>query len=235
VIVEKQDHDELKAALAHHAATLPLMGQPWPTNWIEVENALMIRKEHHIDARRYTRICAVRKIQAKIAQGTLGGYLHDLGKILYFRDDYVLSDMIVLKPNWVTKAISYVLEDEVTRQAKGILAHSELPRIWATDEDDRPYEPDLYPIFLRLMERFDLSYQIEADTFGEHPTHSLIPLLLPLQPPPQLPPWPKMPAPGQVQVEMVYRFDFVPAGIMSWFIVRTHRYTQHCIGAKVWC
>jgi hypothetical protein len=26
---------------------------------------------------------------------------------------------------------------------------------------------------------------------------------------------------------MVYRFDFVPAGIMSWFIVRTHRYTTN--------
>jgi hypothetical protein len=23
---------------------------------------------------------------------------------------------------------------------------------------------------------------------------------------------------------MIYRFDFIPSGIMSWFIVRTHRY-----------
>ena len=26
-------------------------------------------------------------VQAEIAQGTLGSYLHDLGKVLYFRDD----------------------------------------------------------------------------------------------------------------------------------------------------
>jgi len=31
---------------------------------------------------------------------------------------------------------------------------------------------------------------------------------------------------GKVHVEMIYRLDFVPAGIMSWFIVRTHRYTR---------
>ena len=217
---------ELKTAIALHAATLPLMGQPWPTKWVEVEKALVARKEHHIDANRYTRICAVRRIEAKIAQGTLGGYLHDLGKILYFRDDYILSNMVVLKPNWVTKAISYVLEDDATRDAGGILAHSELPHIWATDEDGRAYEPHLYPVFLRLMERFDLSYQIETDIPGGHPTHSLVPQLLPHQPPPNLPPWPRVPAQGQVLVEMVYRFDFVPAGIMSWFIVRTHRYTQ---------
>jgi GTPase SAR1 family protein len=218
---------ELQTALAYHAAALPLTGLPWPTNWVEVEKALMARQEHHIDAKRYTHICATRKIQAKIAQGTLGSYLHDLGKILYFRDDYVLSNMVVLKPNWVTKAISLVLEDESTREVKGILAHSELARIWAVDEDGRPYSPELYPVFLRLMERFDLSYQIETDMPGKHPTHSLVPQLLPHQPPPHLPPWPAVPAQGQVQVEMVYRFDFVPAGIMSWFIVRTHRYTQH--------
>jgi len=28
-------------------------------------------------------------------------------------------------------------------------------------------------------------------------------------------------------VKMTYRLDFVPAGIMSWFIVRTHRFTSN--------
>ncbi len=215
----------LRDTIARYAATLPLIGQPWPVSWVEVEQALMTRKEHHIDAKRYTRICAVRRIQVQVAQGTLGSYLHDLGKILYFRDDYVLSNLVVLKPNWVTKAISLVLEDESVRDAHGILAHAELSRIWATDEDGRPYEFHLYPIFLRLMERFDLSYQIDTNIPGEHPTHSLIPQLLPHQQPDDLPAWPEKPGPGQYHLQMIYRFDFVPAGIMSWLIVRTHRYT----------
>jgi internalin A len=217
--------EKLKEILAIHAATLPLIGQLWPTNWVEVEKALMVRKEHHIDANRYTRICAVRRIQAKIAQGTLATYLHDLGKILYFRDDYVLCHLVVLKPNWVTKTISRVLEDNIVREAYGILAHSELSRIWATDEEGHSYEPYLYPVFLRLMERFDLSYQLDPGVPNEYPTHSLIPQLLPHQPPTDLPDWPKKPELGQAHLQMIYRFEFVPAGIMSWFIVRTHRYT----------
>ncbi len=228
VSVSNKDRTEietLKDTIARHAATLPLMGQPWPTNWVEVEKALMARKEHHIDANRYTRICAVRRIQAKMAQGTLGSYMHDLGKILYFRDDYVLSNLVVLKPNWVTKAISLVLEDEGVRDAHGILAHENLPKIWAIDEDGRPYEPQLYPIFLRLMERFDLSYQIEPDMPGQRPTHSLVPQLLPHQPPDNLAVWPEKLEQGQTHLQMIYSFDFVPSGIMSWFIVRTHRYT----------
>src|SRR5215813_3749629 len=127
----------------------------------------LMQKEHHISAERYRRICAVRRIQARFAQGTLGSYLHDLGKILYFRDDYELSNLVVLKPNWVTKAISLVLEDDGVREAHGILAHAELPRIWSVDEMGKPYEPYLYPVFLRLMEKFDLSYQIGTDIPGQ--------------------------------------------------------------------
>ncbi len=63
------------------------------------------------------------RVEAEIAQGPLGSYLHDLGKILYFRDDYVLSNLVVLKPNWVTKAISHLLEDNGVRAAQGILTH----------------------------------------------------------------------------------------------------------------
>ncbi|MBA2681600.1 MAG: leucine-rich repeat domain-containing protein, partial [Ktedonobacteraceae bacterium] len=222
---EGTEVETLKAAIATHAASLPLVGQPWPTSWVEAEKALLARKEHHISAERYRRICAVRRIQARFAQGTLGSYLHDLGKILYFRDDYELSNLVVLKPNWVTKAISLVLEDKSVEKAHGILAHAELPRIWSVDETGTPYEPHLYAVFLRLMEKFDLSYQIGSDIPGQRATHSLVPQLLPHQPPAGLPGWPERPAQGHTHLQMVYRFDFVPAGIMSWFIVRTHRYT----------
>src|SRR6266568_4849604 len=217
---------ELKTMLANQALRLPLMGQPWPKKWLCAEKVLSSRPEHHIDADTYVHCCSTCEVEAEVAKGSLGNYLHDLGKILYFRDDYVLSNLVVLKPNWVTKAISRVLDDEATSKKQGILLHSDLPRIWAVDEEGQPYESHLYPIFLRLMERFYLSYQIEADSPGDHSTSSLIPQLLPYQPPISLPAWPKSPPFDQTQVEMVYRFDFLPPGIMSWFIVRTHRFSQ---------
>jgi GTPase SAR1 family protein len=219
---------DLKETIVQQAAVLPLMGQPWPTSWVEVEQALLARPQHHIDAETYTQLCVSKGVQAEMAQGTLGSYLHDLGKILFFRDDPLLSRMVVLKPNWITKAISHVLEDEPTKEAQGILAHADLTRVWATDEDGQPYDHSLYPAFLRLMERFDLSYQIDQQIPGMLPTNSLVPQLLPYQPPPPVPAWPSpVTVQGQMQIEMIYRFDFVPAGIMSWFIVRTHQYTQH--------
>jgi len=218
--------DELKKIIVNQSLQLPLMGQLWPTKWLAAEKALLARSEHHIDADTYVSCCSTCGIEPDIAKGSLGNYLHDLGKILYFRDDPILSNLIVLNPNWIIKAISRVLDDEKTNLSKGILPHSDLPRIWTTDDEGHEYEPYLYHIFLRLMERFYLSYQIEAEPPRDYSITSLIPQLLPYQPPENLPEWPKIPSNDQTQVEMVYRFNFLPAGIMSWFIVRTHRYSQ---------
>ncbi len=221
--------ETLKEALAKYAATLPVMGQPWPLSWVKAEQALLARPEHHIDDDDYISLCVGEGVLADVAKGTLGGYLHDLGKMLYFRDDPVLQNIVILKPNWITKAISLVLEDKKTEKASGILEHADLARIWSVDEEGRPYERSLYPVFLRLMERFDLSYQIDPMTHNQHPMQSLSPQLRPHDEPPEVRQlWPPdSTIPGLVHVEMVYRFDFVPAGIMSWFIVRTHRYTQN--------
>jgi len=180
--------DELQRALARHAAKLPLMGQPWPRSWIKVEQELLAKPEHHISEGAYMDLCMKKGVHATLAQGTLGSYLHDLGKILYFRDDPILNKVVILKPNWVTKAISLVLEDTITRDRNGILEHSEFSRIWAIDEQGKSYDPSLYPVFLRLMERFDLCYQINLFP-EERSTRSLIPQLLPYQPPSSLPSW----------------------------------------------
>jgi Leucine-rich repeat (LRR) protein len=220
---------QLRTSLAEIAMQLPIMGQPWPAKWLKVEEHLLNRSEHHIPLETYVQCCEGCGVEEAVAKGTLGSYLHDLGKILYFQDDLILSDLVVLKPNWITKAISLVLTNKAVRASHGILQHRELRRIWQSDDEGRPYAQRLYSVFLRLMERFYLSYQIEADTPGARSTRSLIPQLLPYQPPTKLPPWPSIPPDGQTQIEMRYQVSFVPSGIMSWFIVRTHLYTldQH--------
>ena len=213
--------EELRRVLATEASVLRLMGQPWPGNWLAAELALVNCSESdlHIDAARYAGICADCHVDTEIATGTLGSCLHDLGAVLYFRDDDVLRNLVVLKPNWVTEAISCVLTDKTVRTARGVLAHAELGRIWAA------YERTLYPTFLRLMERFDLSYQLEAEEVGRSSTHSLVPQLLPFEPPPESALWAETPL-EESQMTMVFRMNFVPAGIVPWFIVRTHRYSR---------
>src|SRR6266487_3762329 len=60
--------ETVKQKVAHYAAQLPLMGQPWPTSWVAVEQALLARPEHHIDDETYLELCRREGVQAEIAQ-----------------------------------------------------------------------------------------------------------------------------------------------------------------------
>jgi internalin A len=217
---------ELRKMIAKEAARLPLMEQQWPKTWLEAEAALRKDPRYHLTSSEYADACVKQGVSRDIATTALGGYLHDLGKILYHQDDDALSDFVVLKPNWLSKAISRVLDDEPTRRNGGVLAHSELARIWDRDENGGRYERRLYPFFLRLMEKYLISFRLESGTPDKESTHSLVPLLLPYDPPRGMPPWCKV-LPGKPEINMVYRLqNYVPPGLMSWFIALTHRYTQ---------
>ena len=106
--------------------------------------------------------------------------MHDLGLIIYYDSDEGLKDVVVLNPEWLTKAISYVLDPAITSDVGGVLAHTRLKAIWQERENGYPSQYHAY--FLRLMEKFDISYRLDNDE-----THSLIPQLVPHAP--QALPW----------------------------------------------
>lgn len=217
---------ELRQRVIYLASQLPLMEQMWPETWVAAEEALAARPEQYTDQESFLHSCTAAGVPAEIASDTLSDYLHDLGKILHYRDDDSLYDFVVLQPNWLTHAISRVLDDPGVRAEQGILRHSQFTRIWDTDERGQSYPRHLYPRFQRLMERFLISYQLEREHAYGPPTRSLVPLLLPHRPPPDLTPWEQV-LPDQPEIRMVFRLlDFVPPGMMSWFIVLTHAYAQ---------
>ena len=87
---------------------------------------------------------------------------HRLGHLIHYEHDPTLRDIVVLKPDWLATAISFVLDDKQTRDAHGLVSFGRLSQLWndpAREEEFR-YPPRLHPVFLRLMERFDLSYRV---------------------------------------------------------------------------
>ena len=70
---------------------------------------------------------------------SLATLLNDRGHITYLGDDEVLSELVILNPEWLSKALGHVMEDEdgTIRAARGVLDHGRLTQIWR----DRPGEP----------------------------------------------------------------------------------------------
>ena len=211
---------ELKKLIAEAAKGLEQMGMEFNRDWREARDEVLAIEQPRITYEEFAAVCGRHGLDA-IAAKTLAGLMHDLGYIVYYADDERLKDDVVLQPEWLTKAIGFVLEDRTTQEMDGILPDSRLEDVWLDHSfaGEPRYESDLYPFFLRLMEKYDVSYRLEeGDT-------SLVAQHVP-QVRPALPWLPEEePTPERRRIGMVCTMDDAPPGLVPWMIVRTHAYT----------
>ena len=212
-----QGIDGLTGAISEHAARLPQMGQLISRRWAAAREDIQVcaAAEPQIRYEQFAGICQ-RHGLTEPESSTLAKLMHDLGLVIYYADDEGLKDIVVLNPEWLTKAISYVLNDEATRQAAGVLDHARLRQIW--HDSAGGYDPGYHPYFLRLMEKFDISYRLEDDE-----THSLVAQLVPHQRP--VLPWQLgTPPPAGIRaLTLICRLAEPAPGLVPWLTVRHHR------------
>jgi energy-coupling factor transporter ATP-binding protein EcfA2 len=210
---------EIKKTIAGAAKDLEQMGMEFNRDWREARDELLAKGEPHISYQQFFAVCEQHGLNA-IATKTLTSLMHDLGYIVYYGDDERLKGDVVLQPEWLTKAIGFVLEDRKTQEMEGILPDSRLKDVWLTHsyKNEPRYDPSLYPFFLRLMEKFDVSYRLEdgkASLVAQH-----VPQVRPGVP--WLPD--EETAPERRRIAMVCVMDDSPPGLVPWMIVRTHLY-----------
>jgi internalin A len=206
--------EELRQAIAEAAAKLPLMGEIWPTTWLNAANAIRSEANKYITPQQLWDIMADSNV-ADISKEVLAQWLHELGEILYFQDNEELNDTVILKPQWVTEYISKVLESKDVSDRFGIFTRQEMDRLW------HDLERWMRDHFLRLMERFDLSYRTL-----ENRDISLVVERLPLDAPNYEQKWQQIKQTDNCkEISMKFQLDTIPAGIPTWFIARQHRFT----------
>ena len=210
---------ELREAIEQRAARLPQMGQLISPRWVAARDEILARAEGEpqIQYQQFAEVCERHGVSGPEIV-TLAQLMHDLGHIIYYGEDMGLKDIVVLNPEWLTKAISYVLEDKPTKEAGGVLDHARLTDIWQDRGDGAAYPAHYHPYFLRLMEKFDVSYRLEGDEL-----HSLVAQLVPYKRP--VLPWEArtQPPAGIRILALVCRLSVPAPGLMPWLTVRHHR------------
>lgn len=242
--------DGLRQLITETAAALPLMGEEWPVAWASVRHAVraLAATRNHITPNELAALLDEHEVTGTQAR-VLTKWLHELGEILFFQDVDELNDIVILNSQWVTEAISRVLESEEVAAQDGIFSRDCMNGLW----HDLP--PAMREHFLRLMEQFDLSYRILEDR-----DKSLVIERVPYDPPAYEPRWNalkdaalsgKLPACRSLpegtdsvstrqagslpdikeavpcrEIKMRFKLDAtMPAGIPTWFIARSHRFT----------
>ena len=221
---------ELKAKIASVAASLPEMGRSVPAKWQRVREILQTNNKAYLPYNDVLAICAQQGIDKEQAELFLR-ISHTLGHFIHYHYDPILRDIVILKPDWLAKAISFVLDDETTRRRNGLVDFEHLGELWSNPpfpgEDGYPQE--LHPIFLKLMERFDLSYEVVLDPAKSTNTSLIAHLVRDTRP--ELPNWGEQPEGGDRQQVQICRIvDYrgqvaVAEGLFYQLIVRLHKYS----------
>jgi len=211
-----QGIETLRKALTDAAAGLPLMGETWPAAWLNAAEAVRAREEKHITPQEFWETMATHRVSGDNVR-VLAQWLHELGDILYYQDDEELNNLVILKPQWVTEYTSKVLESDEVIGRLGIFTRAHMDQLWGD------LAPAMRYHFLRLMERFDLSYRTL-----ENREISLVVERLPLDPPDYAEKWDTVKTTEPChEISMKFELNTIPAGIPTWFIAHSHRFTTH--------
>jgi len=228
---------ELKEAIAGIAAELPEVGRLVPKSFFEVRATLQATGAPYLPLDEVLAICRAHNMDDEIARLFIT-LSHRLGHLTHYENDPTLRDIVILRPDWLANAMSYVLDDGETRKAHGLVDFSHLNHLWddPTRSADTRYPLALHRIFLRLMERFDLSYRVAGLSKNEDSNPvSLIAQLVPDTTPKEedfTKAWTPSLATGDIQQTQICRIvdatngqSANAEGLFYQLIVRLHRYS----------
>jgi len=125
------------------------LGREVPQRWEAARNTLKETEEAYLPLDQVYAICNEHEMDKEEAR-LFVTIMHRLEHLIHYEHDPALRDIVVLKPDWLATAISFVLDDEVTRGNHGQAPFSRLGQLWKDPDrepDDR-YTADLHPIFL---------------------------------------------------------------------------------------
>ena len=197
-----------------HLRNLPHVGDTLPKTWKQVREILEQDTRNYISLQEYLKICEENGFKNHEDKVQLSGYLHDLGIVLHFQEDWILSQTVILKPEWGTDAVYKVLDNKEVINNLGEFSNHKLRKIWYEEK----YAGKQIEL-LQLMKKFQLCYQLP----GTNDTYIAPQLLTQEQPTYN---WD-----GANNLILRYTYEFMPKGIITQFIVAMHQKidNQKCV------
>ncbi len=195
--------EELKSHIKAELLHLPHVETPIPASWKAVKVALENLKKNYISYGDFVEICNHCGVNNPQGQTSLIGFLHDLGTVLNFRDEF-LRETNVLSPEWITSAVYTIVNSSDVFRSRGMLSVADLCGILPSER----YPSDTHAMILAMMIKFELCYECDPGKY-------LIPELLAREEQ-ETGDW------GNFSC-FRYFYDVLPSGIMSRFIARMHK------------
>ena len=184
---------------------LPQVGNQLPKEWVDIRSHLKALNVDHISYEDYVKICSEYGL-SKAKADFLSQYYHDLGTIVHNQRDPLLKKLVITNPDWVVDGVYNVLDTKHIERNNGRFNNSDLESVWS----EVKYK-DKHPELLALMKSYEICFE-----FGNSGIY-IAPELLSANSPGFDP----IKKPGHLT--FIYKYEFMPAGILTRFIVKTHK------------
>jgi internalin A len=209
---EHSKFERLIDDLQHQLVHLPLVGIDLPKPWVKVREEIsrLLKEESlsFISKDHYEKICTRFKITEHGRIERMSRALHDLGVFLYFIDNPVLCNTIIIENEWATKAVYDLLQDRAITERNGHFSIADVHRIWVGNKFQSKHNE-----LLELMKMFELIYELPDQPSAEYIAAQLLPKSRPDYS------WDYT-----NNLRLVYEFPFLPKGLISRLIVRLNRF-----------
>ncbi|MCB9090446.1 MAG: leucine-rich repeat domain-containing protein [Calditrichae bacterium] len=197
--------NDLKTAIIREIEKLPHIGDVLPKRWMDIRERLEALTENYITYHKYVSICQDMGMDDQLIE-ILSEYYHDLGVCLHFKNNPVLRNTLYLNPEWATNAVYRVADSEIVKENAGKFHFNDLNKVWSNEVD---FPADKHFELIELMKSFELCFELPGGR------EYIIPELLPAE---QL----KFDWEYDGNSCFKYQYEFMPAGIMTRFIVNAH-------------
>lgn len=189
---------------------LPQTKQKLSNKWIDIRNELenLSKKVDYIQYDEYIAICKRNKLN-KTQADFLSQYLNDLGTIIHHQSDLLLKKTVFVNTEWCVDGMYKVLDDEIVYKQNGRFTNKDLDKIWHDKRFENKQEE-----LLKLMKEYNLCFEIK-DGSGY-----IAPEMLPPDKPERFI-WDT-----NANMKFEYRYSFMPAGILTRFIVKSHGFIK---------
>ncbi len=203
---------ELHDGITQTASELDNMGIERPESWVRATDEIRNSDKNYISKKELFDIFFRVGIESSEKENP-ADYLHELGEILYYADEAKLRNTIIIKPQWLSSYIAKVLDSSELDRTAGFLKKSLMNKLW------KDLTPSMRLKFIILMQKFDLAYKVD-----DPDTVCLVVEKLKHEEADFVDRWNNFD--GYREITLVYDdMSALPAGIPTWFIARTYRFT----------
>lgn len=201
-LYDNEGLSDLEQAIQRHIQQLPIVKRTIPKSWFKLRKELEAIKEPFINYSKFVIACKECNIIETIDIEDAGNFLHQLGIILWYKDNPALRDKIILERHWATKALfQLVFDEKINGQQKGKFTKADAQAIWDRDTgtDYKYYTAQL----IALMQEFKLAYRQRNKKEAY-----IIPALLPAV-------IPEKQFTGGSRITVIYEYLHLPRGLVN--------------------